>query len=83
MDAGEGLNLSEDSYTDLGSGSPQSPELLSQVRQPPRQITPNSSARRELGPRLDETFEENENVVQGTQIDPVPPEDFDAQLNIA
>ena len=83
MDADEGPNLDEDSYTDLGSDSPQSPELLSQVRQPPRQITPNSSARRQLGPRLEETFEESENEVQGTQMDPVPPEDFDSQLNIA
>ena len=56
IDADEGPNLDEDSYTDLDA-SPLSPELLSQV---PRQITPNSSARRQLGPRLQATFDESE-----------------------
>ena len=69
IDAEEGPNLDEDSYTDLDA-SPLSPELLAQV---PRQITPNSSARRQLGPRLEATYDESVSVVPGTQMGPPPP----------
>ena len=80
IDAEEGPNLDEDSYTDLDA-SPLSPELLAQV---PRQITPNSSARRQLGPRLEATYDESVSVVPGTQMDPSPPPDeFESQLHIA
>ena len=68
IDAEEGPNLDEESYTDIDA-SPLSPELLSPLHVP-RQITPNSSARRQLGPRLQATFDESE--IQGTQMGPPP-----------